>query len=78
MRIKELIVGLGGNRAVSEAIGVRSQAISYWIAGDSVPREHHLTLWRMALAAGLAWEPPGADAIRHLLGASAPASTVAA
>jgi hypothetical protein len=78
LSVKDLVVGLGGNRVVAGRIGVRSQAVSNWIAANVVPAEHHVTVWRMALEAGLAWEPPGADSIRHLLGAPAPAATQAA
>jgi hypothetical protein len=78
LSIKVLVVKLGGNRAVAERVGVRSQAVSNWIATNTVPREHHLALWEMALAAQAGWEPPGADSIRHLLGAAGqPAAKVA-
>lgn len=69
MRVKTLIVELGGNKPVAERCRVSSAAVSNWIAANAVPAEHHITLWDMALAAGVAWEPPRADDIRKRLGA---------
>jgi hypothetical protein len=72
MRTKLLIVQLGGNKEVARACAVSSQAVTAWISSDSIPREHHVTLWAMALAAGVDWEPPGADAIRARLAPAGP------
>lgn len=58
-------------------IGCSASAVSQW-RGAGIPREHHLTLWRLALAAGIAWEPEGADAIRAQLAAPTPAASEAA
>jgi hypothetical protein len=70
MTVAEMIRGLGGARVLSQAMGLTRTAVANWATNGEVPREHHITLWRMALAAGLPWEPPGADAIRHLLQAA--------
>jgi transcriptional regulator with XRE-family HTH domain len=71
MSVADLIRGLGGPSKLSAVIGCTASAVSQWRSGG-VPREHHLTLWRLALAAGLPWEPPGADAIRAQLAAPPP------
>jgi hypothetical protein len=78
MDVAQLITGLGGQQAVAGRLGLGKSAIGMWVLRGAVPKEHRLDLWRMALEARLAWEPEGADSIRHLLGAPAPAATQAA
>lgn len=70
MDVAHLIQGLGGQKVLAEALGLGKSAVGMWVTRGAVPREYHLTLWRMALDAGIAWEPPGADAIRAQLGAA--------
>ncbi|NKC33478.1 helix-turn-helix domain-containing protein [Falsiroseomonas selenitidurans] len=67
MKVKLLVVGLGGNKAVGERCGVSQAAVSNWIAADAIPAEHHLVLWEMALAAKVEWTPPGAEGLRDML-----------
>lgn len=67
MKIEDLIRGLGGSGAVAKATGQRSNTVSNWVARGAIPAEHYLPLWRMALEAGLPWEPPGAADLRPLL-----------
>lgn len=69
MRTRDFVRALGGGKAVAEARGVSPQAVSHWCGTDEVPAAHHLPLWRMALEAGLPWEPPGAAELRPLLAA---------
>jgi hypothetical protein len=69
MQVGDLIRAVGGTGRVAERIGCTASAVSQWRRAG-IPREHHLAVWRMALEAGLPWEPPGADAIRHLLQAA--------
>ena len=78
MRIKLLIVQVGGNKAVAERCGVTSNAVSGWIAANAIPREHHLALWDMALAEGLDWTPPKAEGLRDRLRGAAPVKADAA
>lgn len=66
--VVDLIRKLGGPGRIAAALGCSASAVSQWRKAG-VPREHHLVVWRMALEAGLPWEPPGADAIRAQLGA---------
>lgn len=73
MTIRDLIRTLGGGAMVARELGVTPQAVSHWCVANEAPRGHHIALWRMALAAGLSWEPPGADAIREKLRAAVPA-----
>jgi transcriptional regulator with XRE-family HTH domain len=68
MSAADLIRGLGGPSRLAAEIGCTTSAVSQWRNGG-IPREHYVTLWRLALAAGLSWEPPGADAIRAQLAA---------
>lgn len=75
--VADLIRTLGGPSRVAAEIGCTTSAVSQWRAAG-IPREHHLTLWRLALSAGLSWEPPGADAIRAQLGVPAGAKREAA
>lgn len=72
----ELIRALGGPSRIAGRFGVTTSAVSQW-SQRGIPREHHLGMWRLALEAGLLWEPPGADAIRAQL-AAPPARTDAA
>ena len=67
MKVRDLIRGLGGGAAVARARGVSTAAVSHWVVADEVPPAHHVALWRMALEAGLAWTPPGAETIRAQL-----------
>ena len=67
MTLGECISSLGGQTEVARRLGLGKSAVGMWMHRGAVPREHHLELWRMALEAGLAWEPPGAEAIRAQL-----------
>ena len=78
MTLAELFKALGGHRAVAEALGATPKAVGMWVVRDDVPGEHHLALWAKALDAGLAWEPPGADALRPFLARPATAGGAAA
>lgn len=62
MDVAELIRALGGPTAVGRRRGVRSQAVSMWIARRVIPAEHHMDLWAMAREKGVDWRPPGAPA----------------
>jgi hypothetical protein len=73
MTIRDLVRGLGGGAAVARARGVSRAAVSHWVVANEAPEQHHLALWQMALAAGLPWQPPGAEAIRAQLAATPPA-----
>ncbi len=48
MQVKELISALGGPAAVGRRVGVRSQAVSLWMANDQVPLERVPAVLRMA------------------------------
>jgi hypothetical protein len=76
MTIRELVRGLGGGRVVAAQIGVTPAAVSHWVGANVVPAGRQVALWRMAVAAGLAWQPPGADEIRDRL-AQQPATEAA-
>ncbi len=67
MEIPHLIAALGGPRVVSERLGIRPNAVAMWLQRGAIPAEHYLPLWKMALAANVAWKPPGAEAIRAQL-----------
>lgn len=57
----DLMRALGGPTRVARACGVSVQAIGDWQMRGVVPARHWIVLWRMALAAGLDWCPPGAE-----------------
>lgn len=48
MQVKELITSLGGPAAVGRRVGVRSQAVSLWVANGQVPLDRVPALLRMA------------------------------
>jgi hypothetical protein len=75
MNTKDLIRALGGAGKVAAECGVGLSAVSNWTV-RGIPAEHHLTIWRMAAAAGLAWAPPGMDGVELVL--PAPAAEAAA
>lgn len=68
MQDDELIESLGGITAVARQLGVEPNRVNNW-RRRGVPADQHIALWRMALAAGLDWEPPGAAELRPLLAA---------
>jgi len=57
----DLVRALGGPARVSRACGVTLTAVSNWSVRNEIPARHWIVLWRMALAAGLDWCPPGAE-----------------
>lgn len=66
MELSSLLSTLG-RKAVATACDVKPNAVTNWIARGEVPAEHRLTMWQMALDAGLDWTPPGAEALREKL-----------
>ena len=75
MKIDSLIKGLGGPTAVGHALGLSPQRVHNWIVRDSVPAEHHLAVWRLAIERQIDWKPPGADGLSLV---AAPAAEEAA
>ena len=69
MKLRDAISALGGPSVVGSALNERPKAVGMWGARDRVPQDQLLPFWRLALAAGIAWEPPGAGAIRAQLAA---------
>lgn len=77
MNDAELIAALGGPTKLSRSLGVVRGRVAMWASRGVIPAEHYMALWSMALEAGIAWEPPGADALREKL-RTAPAKAEAA
>lgn len=67
MELKVAISALGGIPKVAEEIGAKRSTVSMWGVRNSLPADKVLPFWRLCLAAGVAWEPPGAEAIRAQL-----------
>jgi hypothetical protein len=67
MNVHHLLDGLGGNKAVADALEIGATAVSNWRLRGEVPARFHLAVWRMAIAAGLDWQPPGAEGLREAL-----------
>lgn len=72
MELRQLFAALGGQREVARRLGVGATAVSNWAVRGRLPATHQLVVWEMALEAGVQWEPPGADRLRHRLYACAP------
>jgi transcriptional regulator with XRE-family HTH domain len=72
MTLAQFIRAAGGGAAVARRCGVTRAAVSHWVRAGEAPRQHHATLWQLALDTKLDWEPPGAEAIREKLAAAAP------
>lgn len=77
MELIALISNLG-RKAVADRCCVRQNAVSNWLARGELPAEHRLTIWQMALDAGLDWTPPGAEALRDKLRGASPDAPKAA
>jgi hypothetical protein len=73
MDVGDAIAALGGPSAVGAAVGEKPKTVGMWGARNRVPGDRLLAFWQLCLRSGVAWEPPGADAIRAQLGASPPA-----
>lgn len=70
MKLTELLSALGGHAAVAERLGLRRTAVTMWVRRGEIAAEHRLTVWQMALDAGLDWAPPGAEGLRDKLRAA--------
>lgn len=62
--VRTLVQQLGGPTEVGEALGLSCEAVCMWYRRNAVPDRHHLALWRIAKARGLAWQPPGTEGLR--------------
>ena len=62
LTVRELVRRLGGATQVGKAIGVSSEAVCNWYTAG-IPRSRHVQLWTLCRARGIAWQPPGADAL---------------
>lgn len=69
MDAAQLIKDLGGPAKLAAALGAPANTIAYWGHRNKIPADRWLEVWRLALAAGLDWEPPGAAELRPLLAA---------
>lgn len=78
MEPKILIKALGGTKAVSQRTGQAMQTVYMWGRRGNIPAEHHISLWQMAVEAGVDWQPEGADELRQLLANPPPPTSVAA
>lgn len=67
MKLRDAISALGGIVPVAQALGEKRSAVSMWAVRDRLPADQVVPFWNLCLAAGVAWEPPGADAIRERL-----------
>ncbi len=54
---ERLIKRLGGSVKVAKALGIKSQAISRWLATNCIPAERLPTLIRMAKEKGISVDP---------------------
>lgn len=61
--LAELIDGLGGPSAVAARCGITPPAVTNWVMRNQVAAEHRIAIWAMAVDAGLAWKPAGADGL---------------
>lgn len=60
MQTGVVIKALGGPTAIAKMLGLSVPAVGNWTMRDEIPREHHLALWRLAMAKNVAWTPPDA------------------
>lgn len=57
--IRDLIEQLGGPSIVASRCRIGASAVSNWSARKAISGEHLLTVWAMAVEAGIDWAPPG-------------------
>ena len=48
---------LGGQHAVARAVGLRPQAVNYWVRVNRVPPQHVVTICRFAKKLGIDVQP---------------------
>lgn len=48
---------------VADELGLRIAAVGNWSLRDAIPREHHIVVWRLAIAKGVPWTPPDAEGL---------------
>jgi hypothetical protein len=60
MRIGRLIKALGGPTVVAAELGMRISTVGNWTMRDAIPGEHHIAVWRLAIAKKVDWTPPTA------------------
>lgn len=65
--IPVLLRRLGGQRVVAGRLGLARSAVGNWAVRGSIPGDHVLAIWQMAIEAGIEWEPPGADGLLEAL-----------
>jgi hypothetical protein len=63
MRVRALIKALGGPTAVAEELGLRVATVGNWSLRDAIAPEHHIAVWRLASARGVAWTPPDGEGL---------------
>lgn len=67
MDASDLIRAMGGPAKLAAALGVPANTVAYWSHRNKIPADRWLEVWRMAIDAGLDWQPPGADGLREAL-----------
>lgn len=63
MRIRALIKALGGPTFVATELGLRLATVGNWNLRNAIPPEHHIAVWRLAIAKGVHWTPPDATGL---------------
>lgn len=67
MDASEIIRALGGPSKLAARLSLPGNTVAYWGHRNRIPAERWLEIWRMAIAAGLDWQPPGAEGLREAL-----------
>lgn len=63
MRIRALIKALGGPTVVADELRLKVARVGNWCLRNELPPEHHIAIWRLAIAKGVRWVPPGAEGL---------------
>jgi hypothetical protein len=64
MDVRTLIHALGGPGVVADEIGTTGKSVSMWGTRGEIPSAFHLSVWKMAIARGVEWTPPGAEGLK--------------
>ena len=63
MEIRNIVDLIGGTNKLARSLGIKPQAVSQWIANDSVPLKRVPSLARLAKERGLPLRPEDIEAI---------------
>lgn len=62
VKFTDLVEKVGGSIAMANLLDVSITEVEYWRLTNYVPKEHQLSLWKIAVVYRLDWKPPNCNA----------------